>query len=125
MFGRPRPLYRATNSDTGALIADHLELADTHWTRMRGLLGTSSLEPGHGLWIRPCRQVHMVGMRYAIDLVFLDERHRTVHTIVALAPNRFSPKVREASSVLELPARTLERCQVQVGTLIDLESIPA
>jgi uncharacterized membrane protein (UPF0127 family) len=124
MFGRPRPLYRATNADTGALIADHLDLADTHWTRMRGLLGTTNLEPGHGLWIRPCRQVHMVGMRYAIDLVFLDEQLRTVRTILNLAPNRFSPKVSEATSVLELPVSTLERCQVQVGTVIHLESIP-
>lgn len=89
---------------------------------MRGLLGTRSLEPGHGLWIRPCRQVHMVGMRYAIDLIFLDENRSTVRTIVALPPNRFSPKVAEATSVLELPVGTVERCHITVRTIIDMEA---
>jgi uncharacterized membrane protein (UPF0127 family) len=66
----------------------------------------------------------MVGMRYAIDLVFLDGDLRTVHTIAALAPNRFSPKTSEASSVLELPVGTLERCQIEIGTPIALELLP-
>jgi hypothetical protein len=123
MFGRHRSVFRASNAANGSVIADHLRLADTHWTRMRGLLGTNPLEPGHGLWIRPCRQVHMVGMRYAIDLLFLDDEHRAVHTIAGLAPNRISRKVSQASSVLELPTGTLERCQIEVGTVIDLEPL--
>ena len=91
---------------------------------MRGLLGTRSIEPGHGLWIRPCRQVHMVGMRYAIDLIFLDDEYRTVRTVGGLAPNRFSPKVSEASSVLELPVGTVERCEIDVGTLVAIDALP-
>ena len=94
---------------------DALRIADTHWTRLRGLLGTSALAVGSGLWIRPCRQVHMFGMRYAIDVVFLD----TTNTIVAVAPDllpwRISPLVKAASSVLELPAGTAARLGLQAG----------
>jgi uncharacterized membrane protein (UPF0127 family) len=63
----------------------------------------------------------MVGMRYAIDLVFLDDERRTVRTIAALAPNRFSPKVSEATSVLELPVGTLQRCRIEPGTIIEMQ----
>src|SRR5512145_1637770 len=102
-------LCRAREEGSGALVADRLRLAHTHWTRLKGLLGTRSLPPGEGLWLRPCRQVHMFGMRYAIDVVFLDEQQRVVHLVSDLAPGRISPKVGSAASVLELPAGTIAR----------------
>jgi len=65
----------------------------------------------------------MVGMRYAIDLVFLDDEYRVLRAIAGLAPNRISPKVPDATSVLELPVGTLEKCQIEVGTVIDFEAV--
>ena len=50
-------MYRASDGASGIVVADRLRSADTHWTRLRGLLGTSGLAPGEGLWIRPCRQI--------------------------------------------------------------------
>jgi protein-S-isoprenylcysteine O-methyltransferase Ste14/uncharacterized membrane protein (UPF0127 family) len=100
---------------TGIVVADALRVADTHWSRMRGLLGTGSLEPGAGLWIVPCQQVHMFGMRYPIDVVFLDAAGRVLATTPALRPWRVSPRVAAARSVLELPAGTVERLGVRPG----------
>ncbi len=97
------------------MVADRLRSAHTHWTRLRGLLGTSGLAPGEGLWIRPCRQVHMFGMRYPIDVVFLDDGLGVVHTIPSLAPWAVSPHVDRATSVIELPAGTLARIGVAPG----------
>ena len=100
------------------MIVERLRIADTHLTRLRGLLGTSELPVGNGLWIRPCRQVHMFGMRYAIDVVFLDEATRIVRLVTNLRPWRVSPLVREAMSVLELPAGTIARTGLRPGTTV-------
>jgi hypothetical protein len=99
-------VLRAVVGDTGAVLADRLRVAETHWTRFRGLLGTASLPAGDGLWIRPCRQVHMFWMRYAIDVVFLDDALAVVAVTPDLRPWRISPLVKAATSVLELPAGT-------------------
>ncbi len=114
-------MYRARDAATGMVIADRLRPAHTHWTRLKGLLGTRRLEPGHGLWLKPCRQVHMIGMRYAIDVIFLDDAHRIVRTIEGLAPGKISPKVGDATSVLELPAGTLARTGLTTGARIEIE----
>jgi protein-S-isoprenylcysteine O-methyltransferase Ste14 len=57
----------------------------------------------------------MFGMRYPIDVVFLDERLDVVHTIPALAPWAMSPRVGAATSVIELPAGTIARVGLAPG----------
>jgi protein-S-isoprenylcysteine O-methyltransferase Ste14/uncharacterized membrane protein (UPF0127 family) len=111
-------MYRATVN--GVPLADQLRPAHTHWTRLRGLLGTRRLEPGQGLWIKPSNQVHMFGMRYPIDVVFLDDDGRALRLVHALQPNRISPRVAGASDVLELPAGTLERTGLSEGARIEI-----
>src|SRR5262245_44534822 len=118
-MGRTRAMHRATVG--GQLLADRLRPAHTHWSRLRGLLGTRRLEPGEGLWIKPSNQIHMFGMRYAIDLVFLDRAGRVVRLVHALTPNRISPRVAGATSVLELPAGTLERTGIAEGDLVEID----
>jgi hypothetical protein len=115
------PFARVIDEGTGTVVADRLRLAHTHWTRLKGLLGTRTLEPGEGLWIKPCRQIHMFGMRYALDLVFLDASHRVVAVVERIAPNRISRKVAEAESVLELPAGTVARTGVAPGARLILD----
>src|SRR5439155_8662999 len=101
-----------------------LRLAHTAWTRLQGLLGTKRLDPGDGLWLRPCRQIHMFGMRYAVDAVFLDERRRVVLALSGLAPWRVSPRVPDAESVLELPAGTVVRAGLAEGAQVVIEGAP-
>jgi len=114
---------RARDERTGIVVADRLRLAHTHWTRLKGLLGTRSLPEGDGLWLKPCRQVHMIGMRYSIDVVFLDEEQQVVHLVADLAPGRISPKVGAATSVLELPAGTIARTGLATGARIAIDDL--
>jgi uncharacterized membrane protein (UPF0127 family) len=82
--------------------------------RMRGLLGRRPLRTGEGLWLTRCASVHTVGMRYALDLLYLD-RHRVVVKMVrALPPGRFSLAF-GADSVIELPAGSLQMLGLQCG----------
>lgn len=85
-------------------LAEDVGLANTWWTRLRGLIGRPPLQAGQGLWIVPCQQVHTHFMGRPIDVIFLDREGCILRILPALAPWRFSPWVRGGHAVLELPA---------------------
>jgi uncharacterized protein len=71
------------------------------------LLGLALLRPeraGEGLLIRHCACVHTFGMRFALDLVFLDREGRTMREVRSVPPSRIVA-CSGASSVLEVPRR--------------------
>jgi len=78
-------------------------LADTVWTRFRGLMGRRELAPGAGLLLRPSGSVHTCFMRFPIDIVFLDGELEVVAVSPSVRPWRARAK-RGARAVLELPA---------------------
>jgi uncharacterized membrane protein (UPF0127 family) len=100
--------------DGGAVVCEHCELADGVWTRTRGLLGRTSLEPGHGMLIRPAGSVHTLFMRFPIDCVFLDAELRVVGVREAVRPWR-SARASGAKSTLELAAGEAARAGIEVG----------
>jgi len=112
--------YRALLAPAGEIVADPLRAAHTHWTRLRGLIGTPALAPGTGLWIRPCRQVHMFWMRYPIDVVFLDDDHRILAVAPNLRPWRVSPKIPGATSVIELAAGATDALGLAPGGRLEI-----
>jgi uncharacterized membrane protein (UPF0127 family) len=83
----PLTLHRATN-----LIQ-----------RLWGLHAYPPLRGDTGLYLAPCRAVHTLGLRDAIDVVFLDRGGRVVRQVAALPPGRFA-WCRSAFAVVELPA---------------------
>src|SRR5437879_6742412 len=99
----------AFNRTRQVFLATTLALANTHWSRLRGLLGTSpgDFRNGCGLWIVPCRGVHTLAMRFPIDVVYLDGARTVVHVECNLLPWRFAPIRMQAASVLELPSQTV------------------
>lgn len=106
------------NARNGYTVGDRVSLAITFWARLRGLLGYKKIAPGEGLWLIPCRQVHMFGMSYAISAWFLDEENRVLAILDELAPGTVSPLIREAKSVLEFPAGWAQATETRVGDLI-------
>lgn len=113
-------MLRARDPARGVVLADRLRPAHSHWTRLKGLIGTRELPAGEGLWLKPCQQVHMLGMQYPLDIVFLDEGHRIVRIVKRLGPWRVSPRVGEAASVIELPAGTADRLGLEPGSALDI-----
>ncbi len=114
----------ARNIDSGTIIADRLVIASGRVDRAVGLLTRDHLDPGEGLLIVPCRGIHTWGMRFAIDLVALDQSGVVVDAVAALRPWRIRLPKRGAVSVLELPAGSLERSQTQRGHRIAIEPRP-
>lgn len=102
-------------ADGSAVLGDRVRVAESFWTRLRGLLGRPALEPGEGLLIVPSSGVHMFGMRQALDVALLDRDDHVVATYPELRPWRATSVHREARCALELPPGTLERTGTGVG----------
>jgi hypothetical protein len=113
---------QAFNRTRQAYLATALAVANTHWTRLRGLLGTraSDFRNGSGLWITPCHGVHTLGMGFPIDVVYLDRAMTVIHVQSDLQPWRFAPVRTESASVLELPCRTAAETRTAVGDKIEI-----
>jgi hypothetical protein len=71
--------------------------------RLLGLAGLELEAAGSGLLIPRCSSVHTFGMRFALDLVFLDERGHPLAVRRGARPRRVFSR-RAAAAVLELPA---------------------
>ena len=112
---------QARNVTKNLVLADRLVWAGTSETRREGLLGRDSLEPGEGIYIVPCKWIHMFGMKFAIDAAFLDREGRVVHIHHSLKPNRLSRPVLRGDGVLELPEGTLKNSATAVGDRIEFQ----
>ncbi len=98
---------RVTNTERGVVLGTSVRLADRWWPRMRGFLGRPAPEPGEGLLLTPCQAVHMFGMRFSLDVVFLDRDGVVVAVYEDLAPGKRTRVETKAIHALELPAGTV------------------
>lgn len=79
-------------------------IATSIFTRARGLLGTSA-SWGDGnriLVLAPCKSVHTIGMRYALDIAFVDQHGIVLRSERNVGPGRLL-SCRRAAFVLERP----------------------
>jgi len=113
---------QAFNRTREAHLATSLAVADTHWTRLRGLLGLAAddFRNGSGLWIVPCHGVHTLGMGFPIDVLYLDRALTVIHVQSALRPWRFGPIRHQAASVLELPCHMAAATKTEIGDRIEI-----
>jgi len=108
------------NQTRQTLLASGADFADTARARRTGLLRRSVLKPGEGLWIVPCEAVHSFGMKFAIDLVYLDRKKIVRKVKNAMMPWRLSACV-TAHSVLELPRGTIASTATFPGDQLQFE----
>jgi hypothetical protein len=85
----------------GNVLSDRCHVADTPLVRMRGLLGRAGLEPGESMLFRPAGSIHMLFMRFAIDVVFCDDELVVLKVVPGLRPWRMAAQ-RGAKVVIEL-----------------------
>src|SRR5690349_18980485 len=88
-------ILRAVNQTRGTVICAHLERAGGMTGKSRGLLGRERLEPGSGMlfeagWLEPFMCMHMMFMRFPIDVVFLNRDDVVIRINHILKPWRFS-----------------------------------
>jgi uncharacterized protein len=96
-------------------LAHAVRLADNPLTRFMGLLGKREFPAGQALVLRPCSGIHMLGMRFAIDALYLDARRQVIHAVRELGPWRIGPLDPATACVVEMPAGTIAATATAVG----------
>lgn len=115
-LGRRRAPVRGRLLVDGRDVAP-VELARTNAERRRGLLGRDGLDGA--LWLEPCRQVHTLRMRFAIDVAHLDRRGRVLG-VRTMPPGRFGPLGWRTRVVLEAEAGSFAAWGLVVGSAVEV-----
>ena len=105
-----------------AIVCDRCVVADTALTRMKGLLGRSTLPSGEGILLEPAWSIHTAFMRFPIDAVFLGKDYRVVDVRSNLGPWRMA-SCRGAKAVLELRAGDAQRIGIEVGDVLAIVDV--
>lgn len=111
---------RVIREKDGAVVGDAIELAWGFLGRLRGLMGRASLAPGEGLWLRPCSSIHMMFMRFPIDVLFLDRDDRVARVKEGVRPWLGLAACPGAASAIELAAGEAARRGVAPGDRLRL-----
>ena len=112
---------RVLNNTRDTVLGERIQVAETSLSRIVGLLGKRSLEPGAGLLIFPSQAIHTVAMRFAIDVLFLDRNWQVIHLRPTMVPFRVTGIYWKARSVLELPSGSIVQTSTEVGDQLSIE----
>lgn len=104
---------RIRNETRGSELASQAQVASSPWSRLKGLLGRSSLQMGEALLLERSTSIHTAFMRFAIDVVYVDRSGQVVKVVSDMKPFRMSGVLRGGRSVIELPSGTV----VATGTV--------
>jgi uncharacterized membrane protein (UPF0127 family) len=97
-----------------SVVCARVEVADSLWKRLRGLLGRASLAEGEGMLFRGESSIHSAFMRFRFDAVFMDRDLRVVGLAKDIPPWR-ARAARGARNILELGAGEISRTGLVIG----------
>lgn len=103
-------------------------IARTAQERRTGLIGRTTLTHGEGMVFPGTKSIHTFGMRFPIDVVFLDREQRVIHIVQQMPCSRVSPLVWRSAMALEMAAGTLALTGTELGDRIEFvetEVVPA
>ena len=109
------------NLTRGTLLATEEVWARTIQERTRGLLDWESIEAGQALVISPCKSVHMFGMPFPIDLLFVRGDGVVVRAIEGIKPWRLTRIYFSARHTIELPVGAIAASGTQPGDQLELD----
>lgn len=111
---------RVVNSRNNRVFLSDLREATGIWQKFAGLMFRPSLDDAAGMIFRPGRGVHTHFMRFAIDLVYLDEMDRVQAMRTAMRPWRID--MRNAAAVIEANAGAAGKADLQIGDQLRIET---
>jgi hypothetical protein len=106
---------RILNQTKNTALAQRAIVAETLFTRIKGLIGRKELSPGEAMVIKPCNSIHTLFMRFPIDVLFVDKDHKVIKAIPALAPFRVAPICFGSVLAVELPTGTITSTSTAPG----------
>jgi uncharacterized membrane protein (UPF0127 family) len=109
-----------TNLTKTTWLATKVRKADSFLTRLVGLLKRTKLGPEEALWLMPSKGIHTVGMKFPIDVIFLNKHNIVLGLISGMVPYRISGVRLRGYSVLELPNGTIRKSHTEVGDQLEI-----
>ena len=107
----------------GRIIVERLIVAERMFARMKGLLGRSGLARGNAMLLRPCSSIHTFGMRFSLDLIFVDADLHVVRIVKDIRPNRMVMGGRGAKSAIEIESGWFDFRQIDVGDTLVVAAV--
>jgi uncharacterized membrane protein (UPF0127 family) len=101
----------------GEVLAS-VEIPQGHLQRARGLLGRDGVDGA--IVLRPCRQVHTLGMHFPIDVAFCDRDGRVLR-VATVSPWRLTRVVWRSGFVVEAAAGAFERWRLRPGDQVEVK----
>lgn len=95
-------------------LLENVNKTSNIFERMRGLLFRPKLKSKQAMWIEPCPSVHTFGMRYAIDVIFLDKNGIVLKIVDNLKPAKIA-MCKNATVSLELLAGEVTNLGINIG----------
>ena len=113
------------NQTRDNIVCPRCQLADNLWTRGKGLLGRKSLDQNEGILLVPGNSIHMFGMKFAIDVIYLTRDDIVTDFVENIAPGKAhiaKDNAGKPHSALEVAAGTVARVGVEVGDKLARET---
>lgn len=117
-------MVKIINERNQETVADRVRVADSFWSRFRGLMLSPKPAEGEGLLIQPCNSIHMMFMLYPIDAIFIDAGNKIKALYESLSPwTGLSGWHRDVSSVIELTSGTINKTGVRIDDVLRMEQV--
>jgi uncharacterized membrane protein (UPF0127 family) len=101
-------------------LATKVRKADNFFTRLVGLLKRTQLAPEEALWLTPSKGIHTIGMKFPIDVIFLNKNCHVLGLISGMAPYRISGVHMRGYSVIELPNGMIRKSRTEIGDQLEI-----
>jgi len=95
-------------------LSDTVFVPKTFWQRTKGLLGKNKINDKQFYCFFNCSSVHMFGMKFSIDLVYLNHQYEIVKLVHSLKPWRVSVCFK-AAHVIEMKDGIIEFYGLVIG----------
>lgn len=102
------------------IITRNAEVADSFFARFRGLMFRKRIDDDYALHITPCNQIHMLNMRFAIDVIYLAPSGEVVKIDENVQPGKICKTVRNAESVIEMKSFSAKKLGITEGDVINI-----
>ena len=112
----------ALRTAEGRWIAHEVKIACSMRARLLALSGELSLPTRAGLLLMPAHGIHTLGMRFAVDVIFLSRQMRVLALVQRVPPWRVLLAPRGTARVLELAAGQIAATRLKAGTFLVVES---
>ncbi len=108
-----------TNDNKAGSLLVVAEVADTFFLRLKGLLGRPSLSSRRGILLKPANSIHTIGMKFAIDVIYVDQHGIILKIVENMPPGKIGLPVAGTSYVIETAGGEISKIAPSVGDRLD------